>query len=564
MAAAAKKKSTTIKQDHAMINEGDVRSIPVDSIVIDHRNGRDPEAVDTIAIRELAHSIGLYGLQQPVGVAVSEDGKYRLIFGHRRLEAVKSLGWVNVQARVMAGIDDDVVQEIRAVENLQRQDLNYVEEAFAVAAMVEAFEDQVRSTGRISEDKYIRNEAVSHVASRVGKPEQWVRDRMFLARASTKVRAFCRDGSLPFPHAREIVKLTSQERQDEVAVLARAGRARWQGGKPNPEEPPMPIDELRKLVGKSLFSLAQVPWRLEVPFAGTVACDRCPKNSANQTGLFEHAAPNKGTGYQSTYKEPAVGICTDAGCFNAKAAEHRKAVRQAATAVLKEQEGKKAPPAPEFIKPSQVKDEVKDRAARAKERAAAPGKPKPQKPASSTAYYDTPEYKAAEKFKNAQRAWSAPLLKAMTAAVKGDPILGLALNALGHTDAAIQCQHDIDYKCEVKRRAKILTPQACKDLVATAIPMKSLGQLEALLRSITLSNERQHDLDYNGPEWDFDECVGVFEAACEAMGIPVPKPRPNLDEYLANVKAPTPAAKDQKPAKGKKAKAAAASEDGDE
>lgn len=562
---ATKKKPATTEQDYATISEGEVQSIPIERITIDNRNDRDLEAVDKEAIRQLAESIGTFGLQQPVGVVGAELGTYRLIFGHRRLEAVKSLGWENIQARVMFGLDDRVVQEIRAVENLQRQDLNYVEEAFAVAGMVEAYEDAHTTE---AQGKQLRDAAIAHVARRVGKSEQWVRDRAFLSRASPKVREFCRDGSLPFPHAREIVKLTSHERQDEVAEQAREGRARWQGGKPNPEEPPMPIDELRKLVGKSLFSLTQVPWKLEVPFAGQPACERCPRNSANQTGLFEHAAPNKGTGYQSTYKEPAVGICTDASCFKVKEQAHRAAVRQAANAVLKEAEGKKAPPVPEFIKPSQVRDEIKDKKERAKERAAAAGKPKPEKPAHSTSYYDSPQYKQMEKFKNARAAWSAPLMKAMTAAVKGDPVLGLALNALGRTRTTLACQDDLDYHGRVKQRAKILTPQACKDLVALAIPMKSLGQLEALLKSIELTNERQHDLDYTGPNWDFDECVGVFEAACEAMGIPVPKPRPNLDKYLAKVKAVTPEPKKGKPAaakpKGKKKAAAAAVQEVDD
>lgn len=581
MTATATKKVKTstpaaIDQDHARPIEGIMASVPVSRIDIDNRNDRDVEAIDKEAIRQLAESIGLHGLQQPLGVVNKPDGRYRLVFGHRRLEAVKSLGWEEVDCRVMGRLDDDVIQEIRAVENLQRQDLNYVEEAFAVAGMVQSFED-IKFGQNEANDKDLRDKAIAHVAKHIGKTEQWVRDRSFLSRASTKVRAFCRDGSLPFPHAREIVKLTSEERQDEVAELARAGRARWQGGKPDPLEPPMPIDELRKLVGKNLFSLAQVPWKLDVPFAGAMPCDRCTKNSANQTGLFEHAAPNKGTGYQSTYKEPAAGICTDAACFKAKEIEHRKAVRAAAGKFLKQPKPIKdiraskttggneithgklpaASPAsvsqfvPDFVAPAAVVREIKDREARVKERAAAAGKPAPKKSGSKyTTYMDQPGYKAKSKYDAALDKWSKSAKEAMRAQCKGDPILGLSLSLLSFNKAALATQDDVDYTGKLKKTGKRLTPNACADVVARAIPMKTLAQLSVLAGEV-----EDTDVDLDGPQHNFQKCRGVFEATCTALGIPLGGPRPEFAEYLA-METGSAAAKAaaKKPAKGPKGK----------
>lgn len=110
------------------LKEYDVYAIPLDSIYIeDGFNCRD--AFPPASVRSLAKSIGESGLQNPIFV-IERGDRYQLVAGHRRFLAVKwHVGWDDIPCRVLSGLDAQTLQVINFVENLERKDLNIVEEA---------------------------------------------------------------------------------------------------------------------------------------------------------------------------------------------------------------------------------------------------------------------------------------------------------------------------------------------------------------------------------------------------------------------------------------------------
>jgi ParB family chromosome partitioning protein len=95
----------------------------------------DDSRFDVGDVRELAASIGSVGLLQPVGVRALEDGDYQLVFGHRRVAALLSLGWTSVPATVLeAAPNDDLLRAL--VENIQRRNLTRAERADALERLV--------------------------------------------------------------------------------------------------------------------------------------------------------------------------------------------------------------------------------------------------------------------------------------------------------------------------------------------------------------------------------------------------------------------------------------------
>ena len=95
----------------------------------------DDSRISTGDVSELAASIASVGLLQPIGVRVLDDGYYRIVFGHRRVSAVASLGWITVPAVVVdAEPSEDALRSL--VENVQRRQLNSQERAVALEQLL--------------------------------------------------------------------------------------------------------------------------------------------------------------------------------------------------------------------------------------------------------------------------------------------------------------------------------------------------------------------------------------------------------------------------------------------
>ncbi len=129
--------------------QGGYHLLDVDSIV---PNRQQPRTVfDEEKIRELADSIKEQGIIQPLAVAPISEGRYELIAGERRLRAARMIGLDKVPA-VIKEVDDEGMLAISIIENIQREDLNPIEEARAYNELVGQFgytqEDVARKVGR--------------------------------------------------------------------------------------------------------------------------------------------------------------------------------------------------------------------------------------------------------------------------------------------------------------------------------------------------------------------------------------------------------------------------------
>ena len=150
-------------------------------------------------IEELANSIREKGVLQPIIVKRSGEGSYRLICGERRFRAATVCGLTEVPA-IIKDIAPEEFLEWALIENIQREDLNPLEEA-------EAYQ-------RLVEDRMFSQE---EVAKRVGKNRATVANTLRLLRLPDEVKQYLVDGRLSSGHARSLLGLLTPEHQRHMA-----------------------------------------------------------------------------------------------------------------------------------------------------------------------------------------------------------------------------------------------------------------------------------------------------------------------------------------------------------
>lgn len=154
------------------------------------------------SIAELAESIRAQGLIQPIVVNESAEGGYELISGERRLRAVKQLGWSDIPV-VVRRVGDSELLEMTMVENLQREDLNPIEEAEGYRCLVEDF-----------------SFTQAKVAERVGKDRATVANSLRLLKLPEVIRKSVSEGGLSAGHARTLLGLNDPVLMIELARKA--------------------------------------------------------------------------------------------------------------------------------------------------------------------------------------------------------------------------------------------------------------------------------------------------------------------------------------------------------
>ena len=173
----------------------ETRELPVGDLVPNPRQPRGP--VDAASVRDLADSIAQHGVLQPVLVRPAGSG-YELIAGHRRLAAAIVAGLSTIPALVMTLSDDDS-GIIALVENLQREDLNFLDEAAAYERLLSEFE-------LTQED----------LARRLGKSQSTIANKLRLLRLPAAVRERLGGNVYSERHARALLGLKSERMQLEV------------------------------------------------------------------------------------------------------------------------------------------------------------------------------------------------------------------------------------------------------------------------------------------------------------------------------------------------------------
>jgi ParB family chromosome partitioning protein len=159
-------------------------------------NPRQPRHdFDEQALQELAHSIRLHDIIQPVTVSKLPSGKYRLISGERRFRAAKIAGLKDIPAYVRQA-DDQQLLELALLENLQREDLNAMEIALSYKRMMEEL-----------------NYTQEQVAERMGKERSTVANYIRLLKLPPDIQVAVRSNQLSMGHARALINVDTVDKQ---------------------------------------------------------------------------------------------------------------------------------------------------------------------------------------------------------------------------------------------------------------------------------------------------------------------------------------------------------------
>ena len=156
---------------------------------------------DQDALADLAESIRVHGIIQPLTVRRLSSGYYQIIAGERRWRAAKEAGLAEVPA-VIIEADDRKVMELGLIENLQREDLNPIEEAEGYQVLMSQYSMTQEET-----------------AQRVGKSRSAVANALRLLNLCPPVRAMVEDGRLTNGHARALLPLSPALQETTAATI---------------------------------------------------------------------------------------------------------------------------------------------------------------------------------------------------------------------------------------------------------------------------------------------------------------------------------------------------------
>lgn len=152
---------------------------------------------DSESLRELASSIEQYGILQPLTVR-RYLGSYELVAGERRLRAAKMAGCTEVPC-ILLTVDEEESGMVALVENIQRRDLDYIEEAQGLARLMRLY--------GLSQEQ---------TAQRVGKSQSAVANKLRILRHSPQMLEKLRKYGLSERHARALLRLPTEEERSEV------------------------------------------------------------------------------------------------------------------------------------------------------------------------------------------------------------------------------------------------------------------------------------------------------------------------------------------------------------
>lgn len=152
------------------------------------------------SIEELARSVKEHGIIQPIVVTRIGDHKYRLIAGERRYRAAQKAGLDSIPVVIKETMADGDVLQVALIENIQREDLNPIEEAYAYHQLHEEFQ--------------LTQEEIS---KRVGKERSTVANFLRLLKLPDSVKKLLAAGQLSMGHARAILAVDSAKKQEQLA-----------------------------------------------------------------------------------------------------------------------------------------------------------------------------------------------------------------------------------------------------------------------------------------------------------------------------------------------------------
>ena len=170
-----------------------VRQLPIHLV---HPNPNQPRKIfNHDALKELSESIKQYGVIQPVTVRRTSENTYELIAGERRLRAASLAGLLKIPA-IVTDMEDEDSAIVALVENIQRQNLSFMEEALSYRQLLD-----------------MCNLTQEELAKKVGKTQSAIANKIRLLRLPQSIREVIKDNSLSERHARALLRLDTEEKQ---------------------------------------------------------------------------------------------------------------------------------------------------------------------------------------------------------------------------------------------------------------------------------------------------------------------------------------------------------------
>lgn len=242
-----------------------IKNLKLSSIQRDENQPR--KSFNESSLSELAESIKKHGVIQPITVQSLDKG-YVIVMGERRFRASKIAGKKTIPC-IVSEFASDEVQEIQIIENLQREDVDVIEESEAISYLM---------------DKYSPGE----ISKRIGGSVSFVYQRIKLGKLIEPFKKLVRDNRITLEKALKIAAFSSEDQNTMIENL----------------EDDFSNYQLDHLISDKVFNLEKAPFDIAdeklLPKAG--ACTTCPFNAANIGDLFGEGKP----------------VCTKAVCFETK------------------------------------------------------------------------------------------------------------------------------------------------------------------------------------------------------------------------------------------------------
>ncbi len=189
----AKEKEIKIEEKHI---DGQIVNVKITEVV---RNPKQPRRTfDEDALEDLADSIKQHGMINPL-IVTPRDGNYMIVAGERRWRAAKKLDFKEVPV-IIKDLTDEEIAELSIIDNLQREDINSIDEAFAFKQLIDTYE--------YTQDK---------LASIVSKSRAYVANSLRLLKLCDKVQQMVIQELISTGHARALIPVEDPEEQFQLA-----------------------------------------------------------------------------------------------------------------------------------------------------------------------------------------------------------------------------------------------------------------------------------------------------------------------------------------------------------
>lgn len=175
----------------------ELREVDID--LIEPNNVQPRTRFDETQLEELAQSIKTNGVVQPILVRKTNGGRYQIVAGERRWRAAQRAGLQRIPS-VIRDVPDDKMLELALIENIQRQELNAIEEAYAYKRLIETF-----------------NLTQETVAQRVGRDRTFVTNYLRLLRLPEDIQRLVEENKLAMGHARALLGIDDADKQRQIA-----------------------------------------------------------------------------------------------------------------------------------------------------------------------------------------------------------------------------------------------------------------------------------------------------------------------------------------------------------